>query len=79
MAKLKWKEDGWTTLQEADSEKHILEISCRAENGMVVEVRIRHNDGEEAKAKVTLNGESALPMAIKDFQKNYEKGKFEIK
>ncbi len=74
-----WNEDGWTVVQDADAENHVLEISCRAENGKVVEVRIRHNDGEEAKGSVTLDGENAIPMDIKDFKKAYLKGKLEIR
>lgn len=77
--KIEWNENGWTSLQEADPKKHILEISCRSENGNVVEVRIRHSHGEEQLAKVTLNGASALPMPIADFQKHFEKDELEMK
>lgn len=74
-----WKKDGWTTLQEADAEKHVLEIACRANAGEVIEVRIRHNDGEEKKAEVLLDGAAALPMKLEAFKKNFTKGLFEIK
>ncbi|MCQ2441068.1 MAG: hypothetical protein MJ076_04120 [Clostridia bacterium] len=74
-----WKEDGWITLQEANPEKHVLEIACRAENGSVVEVRVRHSRGEEVKGDFLYKGESALPMNIDEFKKLYKKGKLEIK
>ena len=74
-----WKNDGWTTVQDADAQKHILEISCRAEDGKVLEVRIRHNDGEEAKGTVLYNGANALPMSLDEFKKLYENGDLEIK
>lgn len=75
----KWKEDGWTTLQDADAEKHVLEIACRAEKGTVVEVRIRHNDGEETQGQVLYNGQKALPMDLAEFKKLYNGGKLDIK
>ena len=80
MAKLKVNiiDNAWTTLQEADAEKHILEISCRASAGKVVEVRIRHNDGEEEVAKIMYEGKAALPMDIKTFTKLYKAEKLEI-
>ena len=73
MAKFVWNENGWNTLQEADASKHILEINCRTEAGNVVEVRIRHNDGEEVASNVKVNGEPALPMDIKTFEKYFNK------
>ena len=79
MAKIKWKKDGWNAFQEADPDKHILEINCRTEAGKVVEVRIRHNDGEEKLANVTVNGEAALPMDTKEFQKSFDKGELDMK
>ena len=72
------KKDGWTTVQEADAKKHILEISCRAENGSVVEVRIRHNDGEETKGAVLCDGKNALPISIEEFCELYNSGKLDI-
>ena len=74
-----WKSDGWTAMQDADAEKHLLEITCRAEAGVVVEIRIRHNDGENAKGKATLNGENILPMPIREFAELYTKGALEIR
>lgn len=74
-----WNENGWTVMQDADAEKHVLEISCRAENGVVVEVRSRHNDGEEKKGIVTLDGAEVLPMPLADFKKYYKKGKLTIR
>ncbi len=78
MAKIKWKNDGWNTLQEADPKKHILEINCKTKSGKVIEVRIRHNDGEEKLSKVKLNGTPALPMDIAEFEKYYNKNEFEM-
>ena len=74
-----WKENGWVCLQEADAEKHILEINALVENDKVVDVKIRHNDGEEQQGVITLDGENPLPMKVKDFAKLFGKGKFEIK
>ena len=74
MKKNAWNKDGWTIVQEADAEKHLLGISCRAEDGVVVEVRIRHNDGEEVKGKALLNGQNILPAPIEDFKKYLENG-----
>ena len=76
--KLVLNENGWTAVQDADVEKHIVEISCRSEDGNVVEVRIRHNDGEESKAKVLLNGNPALPMKNADFVDFFTMGKLQI-
>ncbi len=74
-----WKENGWIVIQDADSKKHLLEISCRAENGEIVETRIRHNDGEEAKGNVVYEGKKALPMSVERFKKLYTQGLLEIK
>lgn len=79
MAKIDWNTNGWTTVQEADPDRHVLEISCRCEDGQVVEVRFRHNDGEEQVAKVLCDGENVLPMPCKEFQKMYKKGKIDLK
>ncbi len=68
-----WKENGWTLLQEADSKKHILEITCKAEDGVVVEIRKRHNDGEEEKITAAIDENHSLPMPLKDFKKAYKK------
>ena len=74
-----WNEDGWTALQDADAEKHVLGITCRAENGTVVELRVRHNDGEEKPGTALFDGKDALPMALNDFKKAFVKGKIEIR
>lgn len=74
-----WKNDGWTTVQEADAEKHVLEICCRAEDGLVVEVRIRHNDGEETNGRVLRDGKNVLPISLREFRELYNKGELEIK
>ena len=71
--------NGWTTLQEADAKKHVLEIGCRAEDGTVVEVRVRHNDGEEKQGDVKLDGVKALPMAAEEFKAHFLAGDFDIK
>ena len=79
MAKIKWEHTGWTTVREADSKKHLLGVVCRTCRGEVEEVRIRHNDGEETVAKVTLNGEPALPMSIADFEAHFTKNELDMK
>lgn len=76
MAKI--KDNGWTTIQEANSKKHIKEINCRAEDGMVVEVSLRHSQGELVKTEVMFGGQKALPMAIKEFQKHFDNDEFNI-
>ena len=76
---IKWKKDGWTEVQKADAKKHVLEIMCRTENDSVVELRVRHNDGEEKKGEVYLNGEKALPLTISEFEKLFKAGKLDIK
>lgn len=74
-----WNEEGWTVIQEADAEKHVLEVSCKAENGMVTEVRIRHNDGERTKGKALIADKPALPMSFDDFKTAFTKGKLQFK
>ena len=74
-----WNENGWTTVQDADAEKHVLEISCFAKDGTVTEVRVRHNDGEEKKGEVTVDGNKVLPMALKEFKDLYLSGELTIK
>ncbi len=74
-----WKNDGWTTVQEVDAKKHLIGIDCRADDGSIVEVRIRHNDGEEAKGKIMLDGKNILPISIDEFNKLYAEGKLEIR
>ena len=74
-----WKENGWTVVQDADAENHVLEISAYSENGSVTEIRIRHNDGEEAKGSATMDGKNALPMSTAAFAEAFLAGKLEIK
>lgn len=63
-----WNENGWTTMQNADREKHIVEISCFAENGTVTEIRKRHNDGEEVKLTKRIDAAHSLPMALEELK-----------
>lgn len=74
-----WKENGWITLQEADAAKHKIEITILTQNAKVIDVRIRHNDGEERKGTVLLDGENALPMELEAFKQYYLDGAFEIR
>lgn len=74
-----WNNNGWSTLQDADAELHQLEISIRAEEGTVVELIIRHNDGENRPGTASLDGENVLPMPIAKFKELYNKGKLLIK
>jgi len=77
---INWNENGWTTVQDADKKSHSLEISCKAENGIVTEVRIRHNDGDEMqKLTGTLKNGYSLPMPINEFADAYEQGKLIFK
>lgn len=62
-------ENGWTTIQDADKKKHIVQVICYAENGIIKEIRKCHNDGEEEKIKGTINSQYSLPMSIEDFEK----------
>ena len=71
--KIDWNKDGWTLIQEADAERHQLEICCRTEGDNVVEVRIRHAHGDEAKGSCTKDGKNALPMTKKEFEKAFNK------
>lgn len=79
MKKIEWNENGWTVIQEADPKKHVLEISCLAKDGEVVEVRIRHNDGEEEKLTKKLDDAHTLPMAFEDFKKAITKSEIKFK
>ncbi len=74
-----WNEDGWALIQEADPDKHILEVSYRAENGTVVEVRIRHSRGEQEKGSATIDNKNILPMPLGDFKKAFLKGKIDFR
>ncbi len=66
-------ENGWTSIQDADSEKHVVQLSCYAENGMIIEIRKCHNDGEEIKITGAINDKYTLPMTIADFKKVFKK------
>ena len=80
MKSIKWNENGWTTIQDADKKTHTLEISCRAENGNVTEVRIRHNGGDDFdKLTGALKNGYSLPMPIDEFAKAYKEGKLLFK
>lgn len=79
MKKIIWNENGWTIIQDADPDKHILGISCLTENGKVVEVRKRHNDGEEEKLTKKLDDEHTLPMPLDEFKTAIAKGKIKFK
>ncbi len=79
MKAISWNENGWTTIQEADAEKHILEICCLAEDGIVKEVRRRHNDGEEEKLTKVLDGTHELPMPLAEFKKLLRKKEIVLK
>lgn len=77
-----WNEDGWTTVTTANAVTHQLEVLCRCENGRVVEVRARHNDGEEVTGNVYCLGkgdEPVLPMSIRRFEKHFFKGELFMK
>lgn len=76
---IRWNENGWTLIQEADAVRHKLEIVCRAEYGVIVEVQIRHNDGNEQKGTVTKDGKNALPMPIKEFEKAFKNSELEFR
>lgn len=75
--KIKWKNDGWTVIQEADARKHVLEITCLAENGVVTEIRKRHNDGEEEKLTKAIDSNHPLPMKIDDLKACLKKGEID--
>lgn len=79
MGKINWNENGWTVIQEADPVKHILEITCLAEDGIVVEVRKRHNDGEEEKLTQKLDDTYSLPMSLGEFKTALCKKKIKLK
>lgn len=74
-----WKENGWTAITDADAEKHILGVICYAEDGIVKELRIHHNDGEEQVGTAKVDGKNILPISLAEFKKLYAKGVIEIK
>ncbi len=77
--KTEWNAYGWTVIQESDPEKHILEIACLTEDGKVVQVRRRHNDGEEEKLTGKLDETYSLPMDFEEFKKAVSKGWLTLK
>ncbi len=80
MAKqIAWNENGWTVLQDANEEKHILEMSCFCKNGVVTEIRSRHNDGEEEKYTGALKDGYTLPMPLDVFADAFQKGLITLK
>ena len=60
-------EDGWTNIQEADKKKHVVQISCYAEKGIIKEIRKCHNDGDEVKIKGAINSVFSLDFACSIF------------
>lgn len=68
------KKDGWTVIQEANAKKHILEISCFADKGIVTEIRKRHNDGEEEKITKSPNPSYHLPIPTEELEELIAKG-----
>lgn len=62
-------DNGWTSIQDADPDKHELEISCYAVDGIITEIRKRHHDGEYEKLTGKIDDKYSLPMPIKDFVK----------
>ena len=79
MKSIEWRESGWTVIQESDPEKHLLEIACLAEDGKVVEIRKRHNDGEEEKLTKKLDDAHTLPMSLEDFKTALRKKEIKLK
>ncbi len=74
---IRWKENGWTVMQDADEKHHVVEISCFAENGTVTEIRKRHNDGEEEKLTRKIDANHVLPMALEDLKNAFLNGEIE--
>ena len=74
-----WKQNGWITLQDADAEKHELEISAYADNGVVTGLIIRHNDGENRPGIAYLDDKNILPIALDEFKALFLKDKLLIK
>ncbi len=72
-----WKEEGWTTIQDANPVKHIVEISCFAEGGNVTQIRKRHQDGEEEKLTKAIDKNHSLPMSLEAFKTAYDNNEFE--
>ena len=75
-----WNENGWNVLQEADPEKHVLEMGCFCKDGIVTEIRCRHNDGEEEiKYTGALKDGYSLPMPLTEFAEAFKKGYIKLK
>lgn len=74
-----WNENGWTVIGNADGEAHTLEVSALAENGKIVEVRVRHADGEEKVLKAKIDAAHTLPMALADFKAAVARGELKLK
>ena len=72
-----WNENGWTTIQDADSAQHIVGIICFAENGIVTQIRKRHNDGEEEKLTKKIDATHSLPMALEDLKNAFSKNEIQ--
>ncbi len=78
--KISWKENGWTILEEANAEEHLLEMSCLCEDGVVKEIICRHNDGdEENRFTGALKDGYSLPMPFEDFKTAYESGLIKVR
>lgn len=67
-SKIAWNDNGWTEVQSVNEAKHIVGISCYAENGIVKQVRLRHNDGEEELIDKSVAPGKTLPMPMQDFK-----------
>lgn len=66
--KINWNNDGWTEIQSVNAAKHVVGISCFAENGVVKQVRLRHNDGEEELIEKAVAPGKTLPMPMDEFK-----------
>ena len=73
-----WKDDGWTVIREADAKKHVTEITCLSKDSTIIEIRKRHNDGEEEKLTKAIDANHSLPMSNKEFEKKYFNDEFDI-
>lgn len=79
-SKVAWKENGWTVIQEGNKAKHILEMSCFCEGGIVKEVVCRHgNSDEEIKYTGELKNGYSLPMSLEEFKTAFDKGLMNLK
>lgn len=73
-----WRDNGWTVIREADSKKHLTEISCLCKDSSIIEIRKRHNDGEEEVLKKAIDSKHSLPMSSAEFEEKYFNDEFEI-